>query len=107
MPELTWRRPTGVCSRPFEDRGRAMTEPMDFLRLRLLVGPSTPELHGLRWELLCDPSEVPLVVLQESCCHAGSWRESAPLLQMTLDRITSLDVSYSRAAMSADMRSSA
>jgi len=26
-----------------------------FLRLRLLVGPSAPELHGLRWELLCDP----------------------------------------------------
>jgi hypothetical protein len=26
-----------------------------FLRLRLLVGPSAPELHGLRWELLRDP----------------------------------------------------
>jgi hypothetical protein len=26
-----------------------------FLRLRVLVGPSVPELHGVRWELLCDP----------------------------------------------------
>lgn len=26
-----------------------------FLRLRLLVGPTAPELHGLRWELLSDP----------------------------------------------------
>jgi len=26
-----------------------------FLRLRLLVGPSAPELNGLRWELLSDP----------------------------------------------------
>ncbi len=26
-----------------------------FLRLRLLVGPSAPELNGLRWELLRDP----------------------------------------------------
>src|SRR6266540_710843 len=27
------------------------------LRLRLLVGPSAPELHGLRWETLRDPEE--------------------------------------------------
>lgn len=26
------------------------------LRLRILIGPSAPELHGLRWELLCDPA---------------------------------------------------
>ncbi|MES1243962.1 MAG: CHAT domain-containing protein [Acidobacteriota bacterium] len=26
-----------------------------FLRLRLLVGPTAPELHNLRWELLADP----------------------------------------------------
>lgn len=26
-----------------------------FLRLRLLVGPTAPELHNLRWELLTDP----------------------------------------------------
>ena len=32
----------------FETRGME-------LRLRLLIGPSLPELHGLRWELLCDP----------------------------------------------------
>lgn len=25
------------------------------LRLRLLIGPTAPELHSLRWELLCDP----------------------------------------------------
>ena len=25
------------------------------LRLRLLIGPSAPELHALKWELLCDP----------------------------------------------------
>jgi hypothetical protein len=32
-----------------------------FLRLRLLVGPTAPELHGLRWELLCDPeTQAPL-----------------------------------------------
>lgn len=27
------------------------------LRLRLLVGPSAPELHGIRWETLRDPQE--------------------------------------------------
>lgn len=32
----------------FESRGMV-------LRLRLQIGPSLPELHGLRWELLCDP----------------------------------------------------
>jgi hypothetical protein len=25
------------------------------LRLRLMIGPSAPELHNLRWETLCDP----------------------------------------------------
>src|SRR6185369_4334846 len=37
-------------------RIKAAVEASDrFLRLRLLVGPTAPELHGLRWELLCDP----------------------------------------------------
>jgi hypothetical protein len=31
------------------------------LRLRLLIGPSAPELHNLRWELLLDPQDkIPL-----------------------------------------------
>lgn len=38
----------------FESRGL-------LLRLRVLIGPSVPELHGLRWELLCDPeTKLPL-----------------------------------------------
>ncbi len=28
------------------------------LRLRLLIGPSAPELHNLHWETLCDPVSV-------------------------------------------------
>ena len=27
------------------------------LRLRLMIGPSAPELHTLHWELLCDPQD--------------------------------------------------
>jgi len=38
----------------FESRGL-------MLRLRVLIGPSVPELHGLRWELLSDPeTKLPL-----------------------------------------------
>ncbi len=38
----------------FESRGL-------ILRLRLLIGPSVPELHSLRWELLSDPeTKLPL-----------------------------------------------
>src|SRR5690349_179611 len=32
----------------FESRGRS-------LRLRLLIGNGAAKLHGVRWELLCDP----------------------------------------------------
>src|SRR5262249_31346158 len=38
----------GNIKTAFERTGRV-------LRLRLLIGPSAPELHGLRWELLLDP----------------------------------------------------
>src|SRR6266545_4183197 len=38
-----------------------------FLRLRLLVGPSAPELHGLRWELLRDPeTRAPLATSEKT-----------------------------------------
>jgi len=38
-----------------------------FLRLRLLVGASAPELHGLRWELLRDPeSRAPLATSEKT-----------------------------------------
>jgi hypothetical protein len=36
-----------------------------FLRLRLLVGPTAPELHGLRWELLADPETGDLLSTSE------------------------------------------
>ena len=37
-----------------------------FLRLRLLVGPSAPELNGLRWELLRDPeTRAPLATSEK------------------------------------------
>ena len=36
------------------------------LRLRLLIGPSAPELQSLRWETLCDPQEgAPLFTSEE------------------------------------------
>lgn len=38
-----------------------------FLRLRLLVGPAVPELHGLRWELLRDPeTRAPLATSEKT-----------------------------------------
>jgi CHAT domain/SIR2-like domain len=37
-----------------------------FLRLRLLVGPTAPELHNLRWELLTDPeTKAPLATSEK------------------------------------------
>ncbi len=42
--------------RSLYQQARAATQSADlFLRLRLLVGPSAPELAALRWELLRDP----------------------------------------------------
>jgi hypothetical protein len=35
------------------------------LRLRLMVGPSAPELHGLRWETLRDPESRELLVTSD------------------------------------------
>jgi hypothetical protein len=35
------------------------------LRLRLLIGPSAPELHGLRWETLRDPASGDLLVTNQ------------------------------------------
>jgi len=37
---------------------RASAQSLDVpLRLRLLIGPSAPELHSLHWETLCDPQD--------------------------------------------------
>jgi len=36
------------------------------LRLRLLIGPSAPELHGLRWETLLDPEHLAPVCTDEN-----------------------------------------
>ena len=36
-----------------------------FLRLRLLVGPTAPELHNLRWELLVDPETKAFLATSE------------------------------------------
>jgi hypothetical protein len=42
--------------RSFYLRARTAVEASErCLRLRLVIGPSAPELHGLRWELLRDP----------------------------------------------------
>ncbi len=35
------------------------------LRVRLAIGPSAPELHALRWELLRDPAGQPLLLGQQ------------------------------------------
>jgi hypothetical protein len=50
------------------DRAKAAVEASGrFLRLRLLVGPSAPELNGLRWELLCDPAaRAPLATSEKT-----------------------------------------
>lgn len=50
-----------------------------FLRVRLLVGPTAPELHTLRWELLRDPeSKTPLAtsekVLFSRFMSSQDWR---------------------------------
>ena len=49
------------------------------LRVRLLVGPSAPELHRLRWELLVDPeSRAPLAtserILFSRFVASADWR---------------------------------
>ncbi len=49
-------------------RARTVVEARDaFLRLRLMVAPSAPELHAVRWELLCDPeSQAPLACSEKT-----------------------------------------
>jgi hypothetical protein len=46
---------------------KAAVESSDqFLRVKLFVGPSAPELHALRWELLTDPdSKAPLATSEK------------------------------------------
>ncbi len=47
-------------------RARAAVEARDgCLRLRLLIGDSAPELHGLCWELLCDPETSELLACSQ------------------------------------------
>ncbi len=53
------------------------------LRLRLMVGPSAPELHALRWELLCDPeSKAPLATSEKTLLSrfmvSRDWRHVRP-----------------------------
>ena len=56
------------------------------LRVRLVVGPTAPELHGLRWETLTDPEQpesgVPLLlgerVLFSRYASSPDWRRVAP-----------------------------
>ncbi len=49
-------------------QARAVVEARDaFLRLRLMVAASAPELHAVRWELLCDPeSQAPLACSEKT-----------------------------------------
>jgi hypothetical protein len=49
-------------------RARTVVEARDaFLRLRLMVTASAPELHAVRWELLCDPdSRAPLACSEKT-----------------------------------------
>lgn len=35
------------------------------LRLRLFIGPSTPELQSIRWETLCDPQDGSALLTSE------------------------------------------
>ena len=59
---------------------RATTQALDLaLHLRLLVGPSAPELHGLHWETLCDPQDGASLFTGESLLFSrylasANWR---------------------------------
>ncbi|PDW03980.1 WD40 repeat domain-containing protein [Candidatus Viridilinea mediisalina] len=48
------------------------------LRVRLLIGPSAPELHSLRWELLCDPDDI----ATQALANANSVPDLAALLSV-------------------------
>lgn len=50
----------------FFDRAKTAAQAADLVpRLRVLVGPSAPELHGLRWELLRDPATASALATSE------------------------------------------
>ena len=49
------------------------------LRLRLLIGPSVPELHSLRWETLHNPQDGAMLLMSEQILFSrylssGDWR---------------------------------
>jgi hypothetical protein len=49
------------------DKARTLAQLEDLpLRVRLLIGPSAPELHGLRWETLRDPKDGTALLMDES-----------------------------------------
>jgi hypothetical protein len=63
--ELTKRLFADDGARTFFEKAGAAAEMTEgsALRVRLTIAPDSPELHGLRWELLCDPwSRKPLVL---------------------------------------------
>lgn len=56
---------TGAVGQAFE-RARAAAEALDVpLRLRILAGPSAPELHGLAWETLAAPGAADPLCMQQ------------------------------------------
>lgn len=74
---------------------RARTKAQDLrvpLRLRLLIGPSAPELHLLRWETLSDPEDgTPLAtsenVLFSRYLTSTDWRSIRPLPKRDLNAL--------------------
>ncbi|MFL5803457.1 MAG: CHAT domain-containing protein [Roseiflexaceae bacterium] len=61
-------------------QARASAQSLDVpLRLRLFIGPSAPELHGLRWETLRDPQDGSALLMGEQIffsryLSSGDWR---------------------------------
>jgi hypothetical protein len=49
------------------EQARSAVHSQDYpLRVRLLIGPSAPELHGLPWELLNDPQRGYVIIIIEN-----------------------------------------
>ncbi|MGH8909525.1 MAG: CHAT domain-containing protein [Egibacteraceae bacterium] len=49
------------------DRARSLAQSDDLgLRVRLLIGPSAPQLHGVRWETLRDPRDGTPLLMDEA-----------------------------------------
>src|SRR5215216_2320928 len=66
-------------SKPVREKFAVATSLDQLLRLRLLVGPSAPELHDLRWETLRHPSDnSPLItgerLLFSRYLSSANWR---------------------------------